>query len=299
MARLRKKEKSSGRVRRVDRKSATPPSLADFSEKATHKAVLGETVQNPLTLLCFGVGILGSLAFALFEPGLGTAVAALGGMLGGMGTIGFNYLFRRDDYARNYIRDLHDRLEAHREEVLKKLQKDFQQLREMEGFTKFAEQGGQQFKKVEKKYDNLKDLLDSKMDQGEITHARYSGTAEQVYLSVLDNLSTVASLLKGVETIDTKYIHSRLKILGELESPRQADLDEIDTLNMRLALRDDQLHQVNQLLTRNEVAMTQIDNTTAAIAQMKTSRGQASTDLDSAMQELEVLAKRADAYSIE
>jgi uncharacterized protein YfbU (UPF0304 family) len=252
-----------------------------------------------LTFLCFGVGIIGTLAFLLFDPSVGTAVAAIGGILGGLGTIGFNYLFRRDDYARQYVRELHDRLEAHREDVLRKLQKDFRQLREMEGFTVFAEQGGNQFKKVEKKFENLKELLESKMDQGEITYARYSGTAEQVYLSVLDNLSSVSSLLKGVETIDVKYINSRLNSLAALDQPRQEDLDEIETLNARLALRDDQLHQVNQLLSKNEVAMTQIDNTTAAIAQMKTSRGRASTDLDSAMQELEVLAKRADAYSIE
>jgi uncharacterized coiled-coil protein SlyX len=227
------------------------------------------------------------------------SVAAVGGILGGLGTIGYNFLFRRDDYARNYIRSLNDRLEAHREDVLRKLQKDFRQLRELEGFTEFAEQGGSQFKKVEKKFSNLKELLDSKMEQGEITYARYSGTAEQVYLSVLDNLHAISSLLKGVETIDVKYIRSRLEAIAEQESLGQADSDEIETLNARLALRDDQLHQVNQLLTRNEVAMTQIDNTTAAIAQMKTSRGEASTDLDSAMQELEVLAKRAGAYSVE
>ena len=113
-------------------------------------------------------------------------------------------------------------------------------------------------------------MLADKLNRKELTFARYLGTAEQVYLSVLDNLLSVASTLKSAATIDSSYIQSRLDLLGSIETPAEADLQETQTLNKRLDLRVKQLERVNTLLTKNEVAMTELDNTTAAISQMRT-----------------------------
>ncbi|ETW97765.1 MAG: hypothetical protein ETSY1_21415 [Candidatus Entotheonella factor] len=45
--------------------------------------------------------------------------------------------------------------------------------------------------------------------------------------------------------------------------------------------------------------MTTLDQTTAALAEMKTVEGRADVDMETARQALEALAQRADAFSIE
>ena len=56
------------------------------------------------------------------------------------------------------------------------------------------------------------------------------------------------------------------------------------------------LDKVNDLVTRNEVAITQMDKLGAALAELRTLPGGASVDLDTAIQEMEELAKQAYRY---
>lgn len=280
------------------KQKSNPPKICDFSEQATKKAVLTETFQHPLTLYSTAVGFLGSMSFLLFGPTLLASAAVLGGFSLGAGSLAINYLFRRDTFANRHVEKLHQALVKHRQEVLKNIKRDFRDLQKLSGFESFADQGAEQYSRIQTKFKNLESVLAEKLSSGELTFSRYLGTAEQVYLSVLDNLLTTASTLKSVATIDTRYIQKRLDTLDSLDQQAEADKQEVDTLKKRLDLRKKQLDRVNTLLTKNEIAMTEMDNTTAAISQMKTVQGQANTDLETAMRELEELAKRADDYSL-
>jgi hypothetical protein len=137
-------------------------------------------------------------------------------------------------------------------------------------------------------------MLGEKLTPGELTYARYLGTAEQVYLSALDNLGAMAGLLRSAGAIDEPYVRQRMtQLQGQADVHSQR---ELQTLEQRLALRRTQLERVADLLARNEEAMTQMDVATAEIAAMRTGTKQASLDMETAMSELARLARRAKDY---
>jgi len=150
------------------------------------------------------------------------------------------------------------------------MQKELVECKSIQGVEHFAAQGAEQFTRIREKFENLREILAQKLNTGELTYGRYFGTAEQVYLSVLDNLRDVVNLLNSVSSIDADYINSRLYELSKHKNPTEADKQEVETLNERKQLRESQSQKVDVLLTLNEKAMTQIDQTTAAIAEMKT-----------------------------
>lgn len=270
--------------------------IGDFSSKATKKAVLSTTLQHPLTLYPVAVGILGALGIVLFNAPALAVGAAAGGFGVGVGTWLVNYLARNKTFASRYLEALQRKLESQRTAVLEKLKQDLVLAKAVQGAEDFARQGASQFKMIQDRFENLRGILAEKLNTGEITYARYLGTAEQVYLSVLDNLQNIATLLKSIRTIDQGYVRERMDALGKLGELAEADEQEMETLVRRLKLREDQIEKINTLLTHNERAMTELDQTTTAIASVQTVKGRATTDMETAIKELEELAKRSQRY---
>ena len=270
---------------------------ADFSDEATNRAVFRETFRNPFTLFSTGIGVLGSLGLVLFGPAAIPGVAAVGGFFGGAGSAAYSFWFRRDKLAGDYIKSLYEALEKHRGEVRERVRRDLTEFTEEKGFSQYVTQGVQQFDRAEEKFRKLETLLGKKLNTTEITYLRYRGTAEQVYLSVLDNLDAITSVLNSASAIDVDYIHSRMTELRQKVDLEDADRKEVETLEARLSLRETQLAQVNEMLTENELAMTNIDQATAAISAMRTGTSHAKTSIGTAMRDLEELAKRASCYT--
>ncbi|KJR42731.1 hypothetical protein MCHI_001369 [Candidatus Magnetoovum chiemensis] len=273
------------------------PTIKDFSLEATNKAVIKETMQSPLSLYSTALGVLGAAASVVFEPSLALVGLAAGGLSLGVGSWIVNYFFRGDTYAGKYIERLNEQLEAYKQITYEKVEKELTKCENIPGAEKYAKQAVEQFSLSAEKFNNFLDILQSKLDTNELTYSRYSLSAEKVYLSVLDNLEEILSLLKSISSIDEQYIKYRLKEVDDLEEQAPADIKEKETLNERFQLLKKQLDRVNTLLTANEEAMTALDQTTAAFAAIKTSVGNVNVDMETARKELEELAKRAHEYS--
>ncbi|ETX05029.1 hypothetical protein [Candidatus Entotheonella palauensis] len=271
----------------------------DFSKAAVEKAVLTATLQHPLTLYPIAVGVVGVAAVVLLIPSFGWFLAAVGAVALGIGSWIVNFFFRSDVYADRYIQSLHDDFARQRQARLESLQEALEVCQTVPGAGHLASQGAEQFVQIREKFDNLVAILDRKLNRHELTYHRYCGSAEQVYLSVLDHLRDVVTLLQSVRAIDPAYVQQRQAALQALANVTPADAAELSTLNERQQLYSQQLERVNVLLTQNEAAMTTLDQTTAALADMKTVAGRASVDMETARQALEALAQRADAFSIE
>lgn len=269
----------------------------DFSKSATKKAVLNESLQNPWTLFGAASGILGGMATFLFDGGLFLGSVALGGATLSIISWCINYFARHDVLADRHLDRLHKKLEARKEAALKQIKNDLDALTAVPGVEEYSEQGSVQFTKAAEKYQNLELLLQKKFSTTEVTYRRYVGTAEQVYLSVLDNLLDVTNKLKSIRTIDVDYIQSRAAQLQSKQELEKADEAELETLKNRMKLRQKQVQKVNVLLTENEQAMTALDHTTAAISDTRTSKGRADADFESAMEELTRLAGQIQKYS--
>jgi len=260
--------------------------LVDFSQAAVNRQVLRQTVQHPSVLYTGLVGALGLAGALILGPGVLTLGAALVGTLGAAAVWGANYSLGRERFAQRYIQQAMEQLEQRRKVQAKDIRAALEETGSAEGARQFARLGD--------KFAAFRRMLSDKLRPGELTYARYLGTAEQVYLSALDNLGVIAGLLRSAGAIDEPYVRQRVQDLqgrSDAHSKR-----ELKALEQRLALRRTQLDRVADLLARNEEAMTQMDVATAEIAAMSTGTKQASVDMETAMNELARLARRAKDY---
>lgn len=147
-----------------------------------------------------------------------------------------------------------------------------------------------------RKREALLKILDRRLDRGELTYSRYVSTAQQVYTSALDNLHEVVVANDSVNSIDSNYINRRLTELDRDGVDSESVQRERDTLAQRAQLRDVQVARIGRLLAQNEAALTTLDRTTSALADVPV--GQRPEEADDAMAALDELADRARMYAI-
>jgi len=145
------------------------------------------------------------------------------------------------------------------------------------------------------KRQSLINVLERRLDAGELTYARYLSTSQQVFTSALDNLHEVAVAYESISTIDEPYIARRLAELDADDSDAVSADRERATLERRRELRSDQRRRIAQLLAQNESALTALNRTTTALADVPI--GKKPEDADAAMDALEELADRAAKYA--
>ncbi len=274
----------------------------DFSESAVRSAVRKTTIQHPLTLYPIAVGALGAVALglSLLDPTLIT-FSLVSGFFGiGIGSWVVNYGIRKDAFAGDYLKSMREKLDRYRESTLANLQAELEECRSVQGGDGYAGQAVEQFRELKEKFDALCDVLGKRFNETELTYGRYRGTAEQLCLASIDNLRDVATLLESAKAIDNDdYIARRLAELSKLKILGGADIEEKNTLEERARLRVATLEKVNSLLTLNEEAMTTMDKTTTALADVKTKQGDAVVNMETSLKELEELANRTGKYARE
>lgn len=286
--------KRSGLAPPKQKTTVKPPTPADFSQEAIRRVVKSSTIQHWTTLYPIALGAAGGLAALLISPIF--VFVALGGLGLGAGSWAINYFARGDALADKYIRRLREEMAMYRASLLENLREELAACREIKDAEEYAHQGEEQFVQVKAKFEAFQEILSRKLDQSELTYARYLGTAEQVYLATLDNLRDIVNLLKSANAINMEYVARRLKEFGQQESPKQDDLDEIAALKKSGDLYEKQMGLVNKLLARNEEALTQIDMAVATLASMKIT-SEASVDMETAIKYLEELANRSRQFS--
>ena len=164
-----------------------------------------------------------------------------------------------------------------------------------------SDKGLEQLRLLQQKLEVLTEVLKRRMSEGELTFGRYLGTGEQVYLSAIDNLHEIAVALTSVSSIDGEYLDERIAEVrtkqGAQDGNEHDARREIENLEQRRSLLEQQHRKVSELFAQNEAAMTALDNTATALADARIGKGHASMEAEVAMAELDRLAKRADSYA--
>lgn len=270
----------------------------DFSQAAIQKAVRAKIIQNPVSVYTTAFGTVGVIASSILFPSLLLTICSAGlisfGIISGI----VNFAARKSIFETKHLAYLNTLIDKEKQMVLKRLQRELKKLSASKELKVFSNQAVRQYEKIQTKFDNFKRILSEKFDTSEISYGRFFGTTEQLYLSVLDNLEDIMNSLGTISNIDDGYINERLTYLASLESPEEADKREKETLLTRKDLKEKTLIRVNELLTINEEAMTQIDLSMATISQIKTKMGRASIDMEVARKDLEELINRTKNYSI-
>ncbi len=225
--------------------------------------------------------------FYWFRPSLIMAAAALG--LGLLCLLLWVPMFLHSAAFTKTVYRWIEAQEAAQLARLERLAADFDEL----AFDK----GATQLRLLRNKLESLTQVLKRRLDSGEMTYGRYLGMAQEVYGAALDNLHEVAVALRSVSSIDLDYVQSHLDELGRVGIRSTDQEREFKALEERKNLLETTGKRVAQLMAQNASAMTVIDQTSAALAATRTEKGHATLDAETAMAELEQLARRAGKYA--
>jgi hypothetical protein len=275
---------------------STPPRSDDYLPAAIQRAVVRHGLKHPLTIYPIALGVSAGVVGGLFNlPGLLMAALGLGlvGPLWGVAQV----FFRHDVLGSRYLGTLHRRQKRYEAFLVDQIESGLEQCSRIEELHAKATTGIAQLKSIRVKLANVQELLDMKLRPNEITYGRFLGASEQVSLSVLDNLNTVVSLLKSAASIETQYIHARLEQIKAAKQTGKAEADQRRSLQERLNLWDSQMQKIDQLMARNEEAMTEMERISAAVAQWQAGPKFAAGDFESAIKQLHELAVQAHEYN--
>ncbi len=272
-----------------------PPRSEEYLHAAIQKAVVQSGLKHPVTLYPLALGISGGIVGMLFNLPVLLGVALGLGLVGPVWAV-LQIFFRNEAVGSQYLARLHEKQKQYEVYLIRQIEAGLKQCARTAELKEKAGTGVQQLKNIQVKFANVKELLGMKLRTNEITYGRFLGAAEQVSLSVLDNLNTVASLLKSATSIEPKYIQGRLQEIDSKEALTPEDEDQRKSLQERLALWSGQLRKVDQLMARNEEAMTEMERISAAVAQWQSGRKFSGSDLESAIKQLHALALNAHEY---
>lgn len=158
-------------------------------------------------------------------------------------------------------------------------------------------EGTAQLQRFREKIQAFDEVLASKFGPRELTYGRFIGLAEQVYLAGIDNLQAIALTLKGLKTVDQRYIEARKKKLLDDPATSPQEEQELAGLHSQLDQLVKQRSKIDGYLAINETALAQLDASIAALADIKTRGAQSSMGMEAAMQELARIAAQAKDYS--
>ncbi len=156
-------------------------------------------------------------------------------------------------------------------------------------------QPAEQLLALQQKRESLVRVLQRRLDAGELTYSRYLATSQQVFNSALHNLHEVALAHESISSIDNGYIDRRLSELSAGHDDDESVARERATLEARRELGAAQRRKIAQLLAQNESALTALNRTTTALADVPI--GKRPEDAEAAMAALEELADRAADYA--
>lgn len=266
------------------------PTVHDFAKPAIKRALKRHAFNHGTTRYSVVFFLLSILAGGFF--GFSQFVFTMAVATFGFGCLAWVYLYfvQAGNFELRYVERLQRAIQSETERKRERVKQDLTE--------HGCPEGAKQVDKLQAKFESLTELLADKLDTSELTYNRYFGIAQEVFLSGLDNLTSIVAKLKSISEIDERHINKRLKLLEESDKQDLEVEKEKDTLRSRLAMRKNQLEFIKKLMLENEEAMTQLDSTTIAIANIDTIRGEAEIDMENSMAFLVEITERVGKYSL-
>ena len=260
----------------------------DLSQSAINLAVLTRSLQHPSVVYPAALGLIGAAGGALLVGSpLVFGAAALAGGVAALG-FGVNYLLRRDRIAAEYLASASQAILAERERMLENLEQDLKESAAAEALR--------QLERFQEKMEAFQEVLGDKLGPHELTHARFLGVAEQVCLSGIDNLRSIALAARSSASIDAGYIRARIAKLEKSGAASAAQAEELAGLKEQLRVQAEHAERTEQRLAQNEQALARLDAALAAVAAMRTEPDRAAVSMETAIDELSRIAQRAREY---
>ena len=261
-----------------------------LSPQAIRKQVISKSIQVPIVLYSGVIAVVGTVYSVLFDGSVlswGISLAA--------GTVCFAKIFwgyqvKYQHHALEIVDHYHRSLLVKREQALADLQQALNEIKQADALK--------QLEQLSRKFAAFQHVLDSKLNKDELAYSRYLTMAEAVFVGALDNLRSVVVSAKALSGIDYAHINQQIQSLKaeQVMSAKSSPLIEqqMDALQKRVEIYQQSQQHISTVLTENEQAMTELDRVTTQLSLISSQQGM---ELETAMEELRLLAQRAQKYS--
>jgi hypothetical protein len=273
-----------------------PPQQEDYLPQAIQKAVVQTGLKHPATVYPIALGFSSAVVGVLFNAPVMLAAALALGLAGPLWAV-TNIFFRHEAIGSSYLEKLNRQQKQYERGLVQDLETEFEQCSKDVDMEFRAHQGLEQLKGIQEKLANVQELLDMKLRADEITYGRFLGAAEQVALSVLDSLRGLVGVLKSSSSIQPTRVRNRLKKIQACKNPGKEEVGQLKALQERIDLWEEQMQKADQIISRNEQAMTELERVSAAVALWGTDHRFAVGDLEHTIKRLNELAVHAHEYN--
>jgi hypothetical protein len=275
--------------------------LKEVSPDVIRKHVLNSSLKNPIMKTTLVLGLL-SAGVGFFVVGIVCSILVLGVSLGIMGIIfSLSYWGFRDNIKQDYLEELQKKITEQKNKKLKELKSDLDYCLKFTGKDKYVVQARKQYDDINNKFSSFEKLLVKKFNPNELTFARFMETAEQTYGAILDNLETIVLSFIALKDVDLDYLENRYEELKKVINSKQSenfDLEEFQAIQTRIDSREQKFYEVDEILSKNEKALTELQNLSFQLSSVKTYEGRAKQDIDKTLQELLNLIQSVHKYKI-
>ena len=272
--------------------------MKNVSKQIVRKEVFKASIWKPTTSMPVGVGVLcGGIYLFVGGPGA-LSLIMYGGISLGIFSFIYNIIFRREKHSNDYIKKLEKEFLDKEKKDLRILRRSLRSTKLEEDVKKYGDQAYGQLLKIQEKYQNYKKILSDKFTPGELTHRRYLGVGEEVYLLTLENLKTISSTLETTNLIKTDSILDRMNTLENEQTLTDDEQSELNSLKERLKIKENQFSELSKVLSINEAALTKLDEASISLSNINTNKDQSGQHIEIVLKQLEQLAKSAVKYNI-
>jgi len=288
--------KSDALARRKEAPSLGPPiTTADLFGPKVKKAVLKKTATSLTTLAPLGVGLIGVAGCVILSATGFWVITGVTGIVVGAGCWAFNYFVRGSTIEAEHVSRMTQIMKQQNAERVALLRDQIERCRTIPDAEEYVDQGLRQYDNVDAQMQALQELLEMKLQQGELTHSRIVGTAQQLALSIMDNLRIMASTLAAIRAAKPDVINWGLEQLSRQEKLSASDEVQKRELETRKRLRDEALAEANRLADGNEEFITALIQATVDLGKMRPG-GSTELESDVAMQQLRMVTARCATY---
>ncbi|MDH3693303.1 MAG: hypothetical protein OER96_01860 [Gammaproteobacteria bacterium] len=158
-----------------------------------------------------------------------------------------------------------------------------------------VDQAASQIGQLTKKLHAYSDVLQMRFSDEPVIMDQYMNAALHLHQSAYRNLESVAAMAKSVESIDMPRIKQRLDALQE---QGKTDSSEVDTLHEREAMYLLQQQRIDELVMKNEKALTALSDAATTVSNIDAQRVR-TTDTHAVIENMKRVAEQIESQDEE
>lgn len=229
-------------------------------------------------LLLGGVGV--SWAMVAGADAVSLSIAALG-FLSGAAFWSWGYVRRRDQHAALIMKERASQLVHKRDQELSRLDA----MLPADGMS----EASRQIRELRAGFDAFKNVLEQKLDSGELGYQRFRVVLEELFLSTLDNLEHAVERMHAALAIGIDEVEERLRQIEAVGD----DPDSMESIELQRArTRYEALTEsARELFEQNTIILATLQQSCARITGVEAHRAKARRELDAVLAEFASMAR--------